>query len=528
MTNEAESAATRQSRLLGQSIMVHQLTRSSLRASAGAVAALPLLFVDDPSTADVVVAVTLAGWTLLHAGLTAAHVARFVDCVGGWNMSRADTAIACLGFLTALAGATLAVDYWIGLSAVAAVPVAAAALAVVSCVVAFTRAMPQAGPRRLLDATTFSTEQAPATGRMLGHQEHQGLAIACSGGGIRAAAFCLGGLQSLIHSGWYDRADRVYAVSGGSYVAAGLHIARRFAPGPTDAAPPQAEAPAGAPQPATTRDLDLFAPNSPEADWLRRKSSFLLPNSAAWFRGLYSVLFGLVSNLTMLFSALWLFVAYCVWVLGLGIGGSSIPVLDHPYATFEPGASPPQFGIALLGLLALSVGLAWVVAAKLWSKYARGRLPSLTPVTLAFAVGLTLLLFLLGIPSLLTLAHNAAVGNQPTAAVAKTLGALGIVDDAVCDEAVKQDFTREAWLAWHRTAAPATATTIPFSYGACGDTYSDDAVVFKAIASTGGPLDVACLGPGQWPPSGTSAAATAPRPAFCVAEGIRPRAGRPV
>src|SRR5258708_22794851 len=43
--------------------------------------------------------------------------------------------------------------------------------------------------------------------------------ISCSGGGIRAAAFVLGALQSLRDAKLLERADHIAAVSGGGYIA---------------------------------------------------------------------------------------------------------------------------------------------------------------------------------------------------------------------------------------------------------------------------------------------------------------------
>src|SRR5690606_22692022 len=50
------------------------------------------------------------------------------------------------------------------------------------------------------------------------------LVVCCSGGGIRAASFCLGGLQAL--KSHYGRADAVVGVSGGGYMAAAHHVLR--------------------------------------------------------------------------------------------------------------------------------------------------------------------------------------------------------------------------------------------------------------------------------------------------------------
>src|ERR671922_2022704 len=45
-------------------------------------------------------------------------------------------------------------------------------------------------------------------------------AICCSGGGIRSATYCLGGLQSLDRRGLLGKAKWIVGVSGGSYIAA--------------------------------------------------------------------------------------------------------------------------------------------------------------------------------------------------------------------------------------------------------------------------------------------------------------------
>jgi hypothetical protein len=50
--------------------------------------------------------------------------------------------------------------------------------------------------------------------------------ICCSGGGIRSASFCLGGLQQLYEQGVYQAASAVVGVSGGGYIAAALHVLR--------------------------------------------------------------------------------------------------------------------------------------------------------------------------------------------------------------------------------------------------------------------------------------------------------------
>ena len=67
-----------------------------------------------------------------------------------------------------------------------------------------------------------SNGQAAAGGLVLAEVPGlESIAVCCSGGGIRSAAFNLGALQMLQRSALYERVTTVAAVSGGSYIAAG-------------------------------------------------------------------------------------------------------------------------------------------------------------------------------------------------------------------------------------------------------------------------------------------------------------------
>src|SRR5262250_842356 len=55
-------------------------------------------------------------------------------------------------------------------------------------------------------------------------------AICCSGGGIRSATYCLGGLQSLDQRGLLGKAKWIVGVSGGSYIAASRALVARHLP----------------------------------------------------------------------------------------------------------------------------------------------------------------------------------------------------------------------------------------------------------------------------------------------------------
>ena len=61
-------------------------------------------------------------------------------------------------------------------------------------------------------------------------QRYDDWAICCSGGGIRSATYCLGGLQSLDEGGLLGKAKWIVGVSGGSYIAASRALVARHLP----------------------------------------------------------------------------------------------------------------------------------------------------------------------------------------------------------------------------------------------------------------------------------------------------------
>lgn len=293
------------------------------------------------------------------------------------------------------------------------------------------------------------------------NSRYRGFAIACSGGGIRSAAFCLGALQHLRQRGAYDRADRVYAISGGGYTATGLHLARRESPRDEAGNPP----------------ADLFAPDSPEMDWLRRHSSFLTPTASIRMRGVLAVLYGIGTSIAVLVAVMWAASAYSVWVLDR-LPDQGAPQLSEPRATFVVS---PRLRWSIL--LILAAAGAWHLGVNAVMKYRRKRLATLQPTVALLALAATATLMLVLIPKTVVLTHNATVSNQPTAAIAKSLRWAQLVPDEICEQAVGEDFVRQAQIAWHRVANPDAAEAIPFSYGACGDVFEDDALLFRSIAS---------------------------------------------
>ncbi|GAB3591473.1 hypothetical protein GCM10027446_09530 [Angustibacter peucedani] len=333
---------------------------------------------------------------------------------------------------------------------------------------------------------------------MQGAPAFEGVSIACSGGGIRAAAFCLGGLQRLRHRegegapSLYDRAERVYAVSGGSYIATALHMARRHSP------------------PADDVQASLFAPGSPEEDWLRRKSKFLLPTGSTLVTGFLSLVYGIAVNLTLIGVALYVAALYTGWVHnrldvvcpGGPTGGAASCLGDGSKAVFAT-SDGSHF---LVGWAVLLAGLVLFVGSKTVAKYSgRGRLvfagTTRALVTSGVAVGALLVV----LPWLLVTLNNATITNKPTATVARVMAAARLATPDGCVRAIERDLTASAVLAWERAPSSAQEKSVPFTYRGCGGTWTDDAVVF----APGG--QVAARPSGSW----CYASRGLPRPTFC-------------
>jgi hypothetical protein len=129
--------------------------------------------------------------------------------------------------------------------------------------------------------------------------------IACSGGGIRSAAFNLGALQVLQEAGVLQKADYLAAVSGGSYIASALAIVnKRQSNGKgTDDSDPALFGERTGP----------FYRGSPEEQYLRNRSSYMAPGALGKAQLVFRVLLGVIANLGFVL----LFIAACAGTLGL-------------------------------------------------------------------------------------------------------------------------------------------------------------------------------------------------------------------
>lgn len=292
------------------------------------------------------------------------------------------------------------------------------------------------------------------------------LVIACSGGGIRSAAFCLGALQRLrrregSEKSLYERADAVYSVSGGGYIATGLHVSRHHSPGFTE---------------------DVFMPGSPEEDRLRRTSSYLMATARDRTLGVLSLLFGLTVNLVLLLAVL----ALLAWWMASWLRDSRALA---EYTTWFP-QSGTEYGVpaadAALDVDALPTWVQWSVWVPIgavglfvlhkllvrvfhasrppyripaWAAATSRTLDAAVP-PLALA-GVAAAALLLGTPWTIAQVSTATIHNEPTVSFAGVTARLGFASTAACRTAAEQSFRTS------RTAA-VEADQEAFDYGACG------------------------------------------------------------
>ncbi|MFE6924502.1 hypothetical protein ACFVAV_25995 [Nocardia sp. NPDC057663] len=220
--------------------------------------------------------------------------------------------------------------------------------------------------------------------------EHRGLIICCSGGGIRSASFCLGALQVLRRHGRYQSAEAVVGVSGGGYIAAAMHILQR-------------------------NFDDPYALETSELAYLRRRTRYLMPRGTDKFRAVFSLLYGIVVNATLIGISL---LATAWW---LGWLFDDIDVLVQTGDTLQLHLVPVggywYLGIAL-GPFALA--LAAFVVEKSWDRLTmvpdQMRNVFAQASRLLLGIGVPLGLLLVGVPIALYALSNLPEGHPGTAA----------------------------------------------------------------------------------------------------------------
>jgi hypothetical protein len=216
------------------------------------------------------------------------------------------------------------------------------------------------------------------------------IGICCSGGGIRSASYNLGALQVLREEGILERADYIAAVSGGSYIAAA------FAAMTCNSPPRDGEKP-------------IYAPASPEEEYLRNHSSYLAPGLGGKARLLLRILLGMIVNLT--------FIGLAVAIVALPLGWlarAGYPQLAHGGSS---GALHVKRWMWLVPtvLTGLGVGLAIPdLVRHLKNDDIRRRLEAWTTRLIGLAILLAVAMLL--VPQLLLLAREVGHAN-PTAVV---------------------------------------------------------------------------------------------------------------
>jgi len=176
--------------------------------------------------------------------------------------------------------------------------------------------------------------------------------IACSGGGVRSAAYNLGALQVLRDMGVFGLGARglpqggevyVAAVSGGSYIASAFAtVAAKSAEddlAPRDGGRLERD---GARVPRR-----VYAPSSPEEVHLRNHSSYIAPGLSGKLRLALRVVMGMVANFAV--------IAVVVGIIGCGLGalyGERFTQVANAHAT---GALDPPSAMWMvpIGLMAL-------------------------------------------------------------------------------------------------------------------------------------------------------------------------------
>ncbi|GAD82403.1 hypothetical protein FEK33_11005 [Nocardia asteroides NBRC 15531] len=203
--------------------------------------------------------------------------------------------------------------------------------------------------------------------------DRDGLIICCSGGGIRSASFCLGALQVLRDRGRYQSAGAVVGVSGGGYIAAAMHIVGRTFP---------------------DRPYSL---DSTELAYLRRRTRYLMPRGTDKFRAVFSLLYGIAVNATLIGISL---VAVSWW---LGWLLDDIDMLTRTGDTLHLHLVPAGgYWYLAIALGPFVLALAAFVVEKAWDRLTmvpdRMRNIFTKASRLLLGIGVPLALLLVGVP----------------------------------------------------------------------------------------------------------------------------------
>jgi hypothetical protein len=264
------------------------------------------------------------------------------------------------------------------------------------------------------------------------------IGIACSGGGIRSAAFSLGALQILQEQGKLQQARYLAGVSGGSYIAAAFSMVRKTCP-----IEPQRDTDGKVPpcDNSDPRKLDAQHPpffrGSPEEQYLRNRSSYMAPGAFGKIQFGYRLLLGMILNLLFIaFATITVAVPLALIYggiypsLGAHVGAKGLCHTPEPgqaysaLCSFDPLRIPPWLWgpLAGLALLAGAVGATSILAYRWRGRVAEAiQMWTLRALLVVGALGF----LVIGLPVLLSLirALGAATGvhvSMPSSAGAAT------------------------------------------------------------------------------------------------------------
>jgi hypothetical protein len=300
------------------------------------------------------------------------------------------------------------------------------------------------------------------------------LAVGASGGGIRAAAFVLGGMQSLQEAaaelGAAEDEPEVFAVSGGSYTAAALALRRRF---DLHGAPIEPAAPW----------TSVYRPDSPEQERLRRHTRYLFEPGARLREGAVALLLGATLNIVVVAFFL-LTLSWVSVLLAKVFGVVSAAVEDGRVVSLDvtEGWGAGQWAIALSpALLAVAAIVGLTVSG--WREARVFDQASPDPGRRAEArrgidraqrwrarllvVAVAWLAVVFGLPAAAAGLTALTTTNQPTTTLASVLHSAGFSTTPMCQQAFDRSLADAAVEAAARARTspdePATA-----SAGACG------------------------------------------------------------
>lgn len=265
--------------------------------------------------------------------------------------------------------------------------------------------------------------------------DHEDVVICCSGGGIRSAAFSLGGLQELARHGIYDDAAAVVGVSGGGYTAAAMHVLRW---GPADE-------PRDAPDEwmSMPPDAAAFALASPETQWLRRHTRYVLDSVRVAAQAALSLFFGIAVNLLLVTVLLggtawvlaWVFLASGRLQPWPDLDEMSGAALDDAVVAGIHGSYGADWTPVEMVWVVPVLGAALFLAEHVWDRFATPDLRWRTALRQwslrLVAWGAAACVLLLGVPWVLEELADYAMSSGST--TAQLLHQIGLVPTRVCN-----------------------------------------------------------------------------------------------